>query len=403
MIFVFYFFAALLVFLSCRSFIGGITYRNFLRDKHAVPRSGYEPFASIIAPCRGGDEEFSENLARLFQQEYRDYEIVFAVDDPEDDAVPEIRRAISEFKNVPAKLIVAAKAKSNAQKAENLREAVLHVAPQSKVFAFVDSDVRISPDWLGRLTAPLANESVGASTGYRWFVSQRPTLANELLSAWNASIASALGPNSRSNFCWGGSTAILRSTFERLNIREKWSSIVAEDFVLTRAVHDAGLDVEFVPHAICASPVDVSTLSLWEFTTRQMKITRVYRSDLWGLSFFGSALFCAVIVAAIVIAIFSGNVVERSIAVATLVVVTIFSVHKSYFRVRSVADVITTSGRELRRHRITHVALFALTPALFLLNSNAALFSRTILWRSTGYKMVSPTETIVCETKFRED
>ena len=402
MIFVFYFFAALLVFLSCRSFIAGIAYRKFLRDKHAAPRAVYEPFATIIAPCCGGDAEFSENLARLFQQEYRDYEIVFAVDDPEDDAVPEIRRAISEFKNVPAKLVVAAKARSNAQKAENLREAVLHVAPQSKVFAFVDSDVRISLNWLGRLTAPLANESIGATTGYRWFVSQRPTLANELLSAWNASIASALGPNRRSNFCWGGSTGILRSTFERLDIRGKWSSIVAEDFVLTRAVQDVGLDVEFVPHAISASPAEVSTLSLWEFTTRQMKITRVYRSDLWGLSFFGSALFCTVIVGAIVIAIFSSNVVERSVAVATLILVTVFSVHKSYFRVRSVADVISSSCRELRRHRITHVALFALTPFLFLLNSIAAVFSRTIFWRSTEYKMVSPTETIVCETKFRE-
>jgi len=37
---------------------------------------------------------------------------------------------------------------------------------------------------------------------------------SHLRAVWNAAIASALGADEQKNFCWGGSTAIRRSTFE---------------------------------------------------------------------------------------------------------------------------------------------------------------------------------------------
>ena len=87
----------------------------------------------------------------------------------------------------------------------------------------------------------MSDESIGAAaTGYPWFVAQGRFTAH-LRSVWNASIASALGAQRDKNFCWGGSTAIRRETFERLRVSKCWRGTVSDDFTLTRVLHDAGV------------------------------------------------------------------------------------------------------------------------------------------------------------------
>ena len=69
MILVFYFFAALLVWLSFKSFRDGITYLRFFQDELANPPSGFKPFVSVIAPCRGLDDGLEQNLTALIEQD----------------------------------------------------------------------------------------------------------------------------------------------------------------------------------------------------------------------------------------------------------------------------------------------------------------------------------------------
>ena len=80
MIFVFYFFAAILILLSFRSFRGGIDYLRFFKTELAKPTPGFTPFVTVIAPCRGLDKGLDENLRALCEQDYPEYEIVFVVD-----------------------------------------------------------------------------------------------------------------------------------------------------------------------------------------------------------------------------------------------------------------------------------------------------------------------------------
>ena len=113
-------------------------------------------------------------------------------------------------------------------------------------------------------------------------------------SVWNASIASALGADGRRNFCWGGSTAIRRETFERLAVAERWRGTVSDDFALTRVLREAGLPVRFVPQCLTATLEDCRARELFEFTTRQLKITRVYAPDLWRIVLVSNLLFVSV-------------------------------------------------------------------------------------------------------------
>src|SRR6185503_10347814 len=176
-----------------------------------------------------------DNLRPLLTQDYPGYEVLFVFDAPHDPAiqiVDELRRTAG----VATRIVIAGSATDSGQKVHNLRVAVTEVDPQSEVLVFVDTDARPARDWLKCLVAPLADETLGASTGYRWFIPSRGGIASRLRGVWNASVASALGDDTAKNFCWGGATAIRRSKFEKLAVSKRWRGTVSDDFTITRVL-----------------------------------------------------------------------------------------------------------------------------------------------------------------------
>jgi hypothetical protein len=148
--------------------------------------------------------------------------------------------------------------------------------------AFLDADARPSACWLRVLLARLDRGEVGATTGYRWFVPLRPSLANHLLYAINAGIAMFCSRNGP-NVVWGGSWAIRRDLFQRLEIREAWKGTLSDDFVATRALYRTGLHVEFQPACVVASPLDFSLRAMCSFVRRQYTLGRCYFLPGWLL------------------------------------------------------------------------------------------------------------------------
>jgi cellulose synthase/poly-beta-1,6-N-acetylglucosamine synthase-like glycosyltransferase len=237
---------------------------------------------------------------------------------------------------------------------------------------------------------------VGATTGYRWFIAKKPTLATELRSVWNASIASALGPNTGSNFCWGGSTAIRRDVFERVELREKWKGTLSDDFAVTRTLNEAGLPIVFVAGAMTVTEDDRGFANLIEFTTRQMQITRVYAPKLWLMSFIGSGLFMAVLTTTLAITILSSrNNTAVFVSLLTLIIVTALGIGKAWLRLVAVKLALTGYERELKRQFLPQITLWVVTPALFFYNSVVAWLTRKMTWRGTVYELKSPHETVI--------
>jgi ceramide glucosyltransferase len=396
LLFIFYFFAAVLILLSLHSLRGGFEYLRFFRLKLSEEPGGPAPFATVVAPCKGNDQGLKENLRALFLQDQIAYEIVFAVDDENDPAVKVIRSVMAENSRISAKLVMAPKAVRTSQKIENLIAAIKHASPASQTFVFVDSDARPRKDWLRSLVAPLADLQIGAATGYRWFIAEGPSLATEIRASWNASIASALGPNTKSNFCWGGSMAIRRDTFEKLNIAEAWSVALSDDFAVTNALKMAGLKIEFVPAALTPSVENCTFREMLEFTTRQMKITRVYSPHLWLLSWFGSGLFCSVMItAAVIVAAWPPPSLAFVIATLTLLAVSACSIGKAHLRSKAAELVLIEHHDEMKAQRKWQLALWLLTPAVFFYNCVAAASSRRLTWRGITYELKSPTETVI--------
>lgn len=393
----FYVLAALVVLQSLLSLRGGVRYLRFFRRELEAPRALYLPFASVCVPCRGLDQGLRLNLLALFRQHYPAYELIFVSDRAEDPGLEIARQLARELEGetvARARFVVAGRALDSGQKVHNLRAAVKEVDASSEVFVFVDTDARPRADWLRALVAPLAEEGAGAATGYRWFLPAAGGLASQLRSVWNASIASALGANVRSNFCWGGSTAVRRETFERLEMGERWRGTVSDDYALTNALQAAGLPVRFVPACLTASIEDCTLAELFEFTTRQLKITRVYAPKLWAFVLVSNLLFVAVFFGGLVLAgVRAAAGLSFVWPLALVSVVFLLGLWKAFFRLRAVALVLEEHHGRLRRGVWAHLLLWPLTGALFLYNAAAAGLSRRIVWRGIRYVLKSPTET----------
>jgi len=396
---VFYVWAALLIWQSLVSLQGGVRYLAYVRREMARSVPPFTPFASVIAPCRGSDQGLKENLAALFTQAYPAYEIIFVTDGAGDLSLEFIKEAQREFQNASqpkTRVVIAGRASESGQKVHNLLAAVGEVDPASEVIVFVDTDARPRAGWLRSLIAPLADERISATTGYRWFIPVRGGLASHLRAVWNASIASALGENVRRNFCWGGSTAIRRSTFENLDMTKQWRGTLSDDFTLTRALRRCALPIHFVPDCLTASHEDCRFRDLFEFTTRQLKITRVYAPQLWKIVL-GTNLFFVVGFFGGIALIFVRLAFGLPCRIPLALVGSIYALGslKAYLRLRAVSLPLASFSRQLRAGEPAHLLLWPLTSALYAYNALAALFSRRITWRGITYELKSPTETVI--------
>lgn len=396
---IFYFFAAIVIWLGVLSLHGGFRFAAYVRRETARPLPDFTPFASVIAPCRGLEDGLRENLAALFAQDYPAYEIIFVsdrLDDPALRIVHEVNEAARGSERFSARVVVAGEALDCGQKVHNLRVAIAEVDKLCEVLVFVDTDARPHSGWLRSLVAPLRDEAIGAATGYRWFIPERGGFASQLRSVWNASIASALGENGDKNFCWGGSTAILRSTFDKLQILERWRGTVSDDFTMTRVLHEAKLPIRFVPACLVPSFGECTPGELLEFTNRQLKITRVYAAHLWKPLLIGSLVFCSVFFGGLALAIARAiQGLPYLLPLAVVFLIYVLGAAKAYVRLQAVAVGLPNYQRQLSQSLPAHLLLWPFASALYLCNAVAAAFSRRIKWRSITYELKSPAEAVI--------
>lgn len=396
---VFYSFAAIVICLGILSLRSGFSFAGYVRRELAHKPTDYSPFVSVIAPCRGLDDGLGENLTALFHQDYTAYEIVFVTDNAKDPSLSVIEKTIQQEsvrRGIGSRVVTAGEAVDCGQKVHNLKVAVTQVDPRCEVLVFVDSDVRPHSEWLRTLVAPLADAGIGAATGYRWFIVMKGGLASHLRSVWNASIASALGASENKNFCWGGSTAIRRSTFENLKISDAWRGTVSDDFAMTHVIQQAKLPIHFVPGCLVPSFESCTMKELLEFSNRQLKITRVYSPHLWKPLLIGSLLFTVVFFGGFALVIARSVMgLDFILPLLLLVVIFLLGAGKAYVRLKAVELAQSHYHEQISRSLQAHLFLWPLASALFLWNAIVAGFSRRIQWRGITYELKSPTEAVI--------
>ena len=259
-------------------------HRRYARSRlRRLDRHDPKGRAMIFAPCKGVDVGLEENLRRLLDQHYDDYGVTFVVQSVDDPACGPIRRLMAEPGQIETHLVIAGEAEESGQKVHNLMAATRQLPPDIKYLAFIDSDARPRQWWLRALLSRLDRDDVGAASGYRWFIPDRPTLANHLLYGINCSVGLLLGSRGRYPV-WGGSWAIRRDVFESIGLRQAWKGTLSDDLVATRTIRQNRLRVLFEPGCMVASPLRCTSWQAFSFVRRQYLITRFYAPAYWAFA-----------------------------------------------------------------------------------------------------------------------
>jgi ceramide glucosyltransferase len=367
--------------------------RRLSRTLHTVETHGTvvdiaSPPVSILAPCRGVDDQFVAYARALLAQHYSGYEVLFLVESTTDPAWHVLDHLLTDAPGARAALIVTGKAEGCSQKIHNLLVGLDHVAPETSILAFVDSDVQVHSHWLQALVAPLNAPTVGATSGYRWYVPCRDNVAGSLRSAWNAATL-ILMAHPRYGFAWGGSTAIRRELFEKLGLRDAWSRGLSDDLLLTQAVRGAGLRIAFVAACLVPTFEPCSWRQLLEWTNRQTCIARVHLPYALGLALLVHVISIVLGVLGVV------ALATDQWAMGGLLL--------SYWVITGLGSLVVCRGacRRLSAHGFT-VAQCAWAQALWtpavtllaLINIAASFTTRTITWRGISYTMLSPQHVV---------
>jgi len=139
----------------------------FFRSSHvsaepAEATADFTPPASVLKPVRGLDQNAYENFASFCRQDYPEYEVLFALADPGDPAVAVVERVIEDFESVPVRIVTGVAEVTASPKVSSL--VALSQEATHPVLVISDSDTRVTPDYLRRAVAPLAQDDVGLVT-----------------------------------------------------------------------------------------------------------------------------------------------------------------------------------------------------------------------------------------------
>lgn len=129
----------------------------------------FHPPVTIMKPICGLDGEAYENFASFCQQDYPEYQIVFAVRDAEDPVIEVVQKIIHYFPDLDIQLVVSDACDGLHQstigtnfKVNNLVYA--NAVTKHEIVVISDSDVRVGRDYLRQVIQPLKDSNVGVVT-----------------------------------------------------------------------------------------------------------------------------------------------------------------------------------------------------------------------------------------------
>jgi ceramide glucosyltransferase len=276
---------------------------TFLRERKRTDVAPILPLLpiSILKPLKGTDPEIYESFRSYCLQDYPEYEIIFGVSDPKDAAIESVKALQREFPDRRIQLLVSPKILGANVKVSNLAQMMTEARYRHLIVS--DSDIRVAPDYLRRVTAPLADSRVGMVTClYRGVAAA--TLGSRLEALgistdFCAGVLAARQLEGGIHFGLGSTLAFRRAELEKIGSFNSILDYLADDYELGKRIADLGFSVSL-------SDVVVETYlpaySLRDFFAHQLRWARGVRDaragGYFGLAFTFGILWALLAVAA---------------------------------------------------------------------------------------------------------
>jgi ceramide glucosyltransferase len=241
---------------------------------------------SVLKPLCGDEPGLYENLRGFFTQSHPDYQLLFGVRDPEDQAIGVVRRLLSEFPEVDAELVVDGRVHGANLKVSNL----INLLPRARhdCLVLADSDIGVAEDYLTRVIAPLSDPGVGLVTClYRGvpragFWSRLGALFIDDWFAASVHVSRALGS---SRFAFGATIALRKETLEAAGGFDALSDVLADDFWLGEFVRMQGLRTVLSEVVVDTDVTEATLPALWSHELRWLRTIRAVEPTGFALTF----------------------------------------------------------------------------------------------------------------------
>jgi ceramide glucosyltransferase len=345
----------------------GLATRRFAGRVPAAPSES--PAVTILKPLCGEDPDLYENLASFCRQDYACWQVVFGVQDTRDPAIAVVRRLMADFPGADLALVVESGRTCGNLKVANL----LNMLPSARhdIIVVADSDMRVAPDYLASITAPLLHADVGLVTClYRglpaaggWWSSLAALHINHGFVP-QALVAESLGAQ---DGCFGATLALRRETLVAIGGFAAVADALADDHALGAAVRRRGLKVELSPYIVDNIVSEPSLPALFRHELRWARTIRLIAPA----GFLGSVVTQPMVLALAGLAAGAGVVPGLAALAASLLCRAIM--------VRMVDGAL----------RLPRTPLWLLPPrdllsfAVFV----ASFFTRTVAWRDRTFRI----------------
>ncbi len=258
---------------------------RFLKRRRAAGAQavgGFTPPVSILKPLRGTDRQMYESFRSHCLQDYPRYEIVFGVNDANDEAVAEVERLRREFPAHEIRLVVCPEPMGSNRKVSNLAQMMREA--KYEYIVVNDSDIRVERDYLRRIVAPMEDGRTGMVTCLYRAEAGR-SLASRMEAVTIATdfaggVLCAVELEGGLHFGLGSTLAFPRAAAEAIGGLEALVEYLADDHELGRMIAEAGYKVVLSEVVVETFLPEYGWRAMFEHQLRWARTVRDLRK--WG-------------------------------------------------------------------------------------------------------------------------
>lgn len=238
---------------------------RFRRQPIGPPQHTFSfwPPVTVLKPVCGLEKNLKVNLRSTCLLDYPQFQVVFSVEEPRDPAIPLLKEIQQAFGPAKVSVAIGNRHAGTNGKINNLLGGLPYA--RHDILVISDSDVRLRPDYLKAIVAPLADPEVGcvctlykATCAETWFEKlELLTLNADYIP--NLVFAHITGA---AKFCLGASVALRCSTLNKIGGLEELADYLAEDNRLGQRILMSGKRIAIVPYFV-DTVVDLNSPSQW--------------------------------------------------------------------------------------------------------------------------------------------
>src|SRR5882757_3946146 len=233
------------------------------------------PAVSVLKPVHGAEKRLKENIESFFQQDYPEYEILFAADEETDAALEIVREVAARYPIIKCSILVTGQPELPNPPAYSFFRMSQMAA--HNILVTSDSDVEVAPNYLREVVAPMLEPAVGMVTcvyrgknaGGFWSGMDAIGMSVEMT-------AGVVTANLLEGMKFGlGPTIVTRKdSVEKIGGYRVTADYFSNDFVIGNFIEKAGYRVVLSRHIIDHVVPPMTFKRMWDRQVRWAKGTR---------------------------------------------------------------------------------------------------------------------------------